>query len=178
MPKAEQQLIRILRAAHAGERAASLAYYGHAHSVKNLEERDTITRIGREETDHRATVGEMLASLGSQPSAVREWIFACIGHTLSTLCYMSGWFFPMYGAGWIERRNIQEYVDAAQLANATGHYEFAQTLMSMAQVEWDHEQYFRSKVQQHWLRHIIPLWSMPANRNELLQNAPINTPVL
>lgn len=28
----------------------------------------------------------------------------------------------------------------------------------MAEVEWDHEAYFRSKVESHWLRRMIRVW--------------------
>jgi demethoxyubiquinone hydroxylase (CLK1/Coq7/Cat5 family) len=179
MSEPEKQLIRILRAAHAGEHAAALAYYGHARSVKKPEEKQAIQRIGEEEIAHRRRVGEMLASLHAKPAGWREVIFAGIGHTLSMLCAFTGWFCPMYGAGWIERRNIQEYIDAAQNALAAGHVSFAQELARMAQVEWDHEQYFRSCVERHWLSRWIPLWSMPAKRNDLVPELtnPITTAV-
>jgi demethoxyubiquinone hydroxylase (CLK1/Coq7/Cat5 family) len=167
MPNAEMRLIQILRAAHAGERAAALAYHGHARSLRPGSERDIVIRIGAEETAHRARVREMLADLGAKPKPLREFIFLLIGRTLSALCYVSGWFAPMYGAGWIERRNIQEYVDAQRYAREAGHFAFANELLTMAQVEWDHEQYFRACVASHWLNRIIPLWSHPPAREDL-----------
>ena len=167
MPSAEQRLIQILRAAHAGEHAAALAYHGHARSLRPGNERDMVARIGAEETAHRARVREMLSELGATPAPHREFIFMLIGRTLSALCHVSGWFAPMYGAGWIERRNIQEYVEAERFAREAGYHAFADELLIMAQVEWDHEQYFRTCVVRHWLRRIIPLWSHPPARAEL-----------
>lgn len=164
-PKA--RLIRLLRAAHAGERAAALAYVGHARSVRDPAEREAINRIGAEEVAHRARVGEMLHELGGAPSPVRELIFTCIGRTLSLFCHVTGWYCPMYGAGWIERRNIQEYVDAAAFAGQAGRADLAAELLTMAQVEWDHEQWFRAKVLGHWLRRVLPVWRAPPARSEL-----------
>jgi demethoxyubiquinone hydroxylase (CLK1/Coq7/Cat5 family) len=164
---AKLRLIAVLRAAYSGERAAALAYVGHARSVRDVGEREHIARIGAEEVAHRQRVGEMLADLGSTPSAVREVIFWCIGRTISALCHVIGWYCPMYGAGWIERRNIQEYVDAARFANEAGRADLADELLVMAQVEWDHEQWFRTKVLAHWMHRVLPVWRAPPPRADL-----------
>lgn len=160
-------LVRLLRAAHAGERAAALAYAGHWRSVRAEDERIAIHAIEVEEWAHRRRVGEMIAELGGAPSTFREAVFTAIGRTLGLLCHVSGWLCPMYGAGWIERRNIQEYVDAARFAVGTGRIDLANELMDMARVEWDHEQYFRAKVLSHRLARFIPLWNDPPARDEL-----------
>lgn len=164
---AKLRLIHLLRAAHAGERAAALAYVGHARSVRDPAEREAISRIGAEEVAHRARVGEMLTELGGNPSAIRELIFTCIGRILSLSCHVTGWYCPMYGAGWIERRNIQEYVDAAAFAAEAGRADLADELLVMAQVEWDHEHWFRAKVLGHWLRRLLPVWQAPPPRDRL-----------
>jgi rubrerythrin len=164
---ARHRLITLLRAAYSGEHAAALAYVGHARSVRDPDEREHIIRIGAEEVAHRVRVGEMLAELGGRPSPLRESIFIAIGRTLSALCHVTGWYGPMYGAGWIERRNIQEYVDAASFAGQAGRHDLADELLGMAQVEWDHEQWFRTKVQGHWLRRIVPVWQAPPPRDRL-----------
>src|ERR1043165_199272 len=142
---AKLRLMAVLRAAYSGERAAALAYVGHARSLRDPAERAQVARIGAEEVAHRQRVGEMLAELGGAPSALRELVFTGIGRTLSALCHVSGWYCPMYGAGWIERRNIQEYVDAAQLASGAGRQDLADELLAMAQGEWGHEQGVRGK---------------------------------
>ena len=160
-------LIRLLRAAHAGERAAALAYAGHWRSVRDVSERADIRRIGEEEIAHRARVGEMIAELGGRPSALREAVFTTIGGTLCVLCFVSGWLAPMYGAGWIERRNIEEYVEAARLALAAGREDLAGELLEMARVEWDHERWFAGKVAGHRWARFIPRWKAPLGRAEL-----------
>ena len=172
--RARTRLIRLLRAAHAGERAAAMAYVGHARSVSDPAEREAITRIGAEEVAHRGRVGEMLRELGGAPSALREWLFTLIGRTLSLSCHLTGWYCPMYGAGWIERRNIQEYVDAAEFARQSGHTGLAEELLDMARVEWDHEQYFRAKVLGHGLRRVLPVWQAPCPRDQLGRTQPAN----
>ena len=170
MSTAKERLIGVLRAAHAGERAAALAYVGHSRSVRDPQERDDIARIGQEEVAHRARVGEMLCELGGAPSPLREFIFTCIGRTLSFFCHLTGWYCPMYGAGWIECRNIQEYVDAAAFAVQSSRQDLANELLEMARVEWDHEQYFRAKVLTHGMRHILCVWSHPPPRELLGKN--------
>lgn len=58
----------------------------------------------------------------------------------------------------VESHNVKEYEDAADHAVASGHPEFVECLLEMAEVEWDHEAYFRSKVESHWLRRMIRVW--------------------
>lgn len=47
---------------------------------------------------------------------------------------------------------------AADFAVACGHEELVECLLEMAEVEWEHEAYFRAKVESHWLRHVIRVW--------------------
>jgi demethoxyubiquinone hydroxylase (CLK1/Coq7/Cat5 family) len=155
---ARDSLIRLLRLAHAGERAAALAYRGHGRSVSDPEERQAIARIEREEWEHRRCLAAMLAARALAPSAWREPVMAAVGRVLGALCHVAGWFLPMYGAGWIERRNVWEYVHAARFARDAGEPELVEPLLRMAEVEHDHEAYFRAKATRHWLRRIIPLW--------------------
>ena len=156
-----ERLIRILKLAHAGECAAALAYRGHWRSVKSPEERESIARIEAEEWDHRERVGSMLAALGATPARLREARLWLTGKILGLACFVSGWFLPMYGAGRIERRNIQEYLDAAEHARASGHDEMVGDLLAMARVEAEHERYSRAKVESHWLSRVIRVWSAP-----------------
>jgi rubrerythrin len=159
---AHHQLMNLLRAAHAGERAAAFAYRGHGRSVQAGGERDTIQRIEREEWAHRHRLGEMLLEQGQGLSGIREAVFYAIGRVLSLLCHCSGWFVPMYAAGWIEARNVQEYVTAAEIAQRAGLAGYAQELLQMAECEREHEAYFRAQVDGKWQARIIGLWSKPA----------------
>ena len=151
-------LVRVLRHAHAGELAAGHAYRGHAASVSDPAEKARIRQIEEEEWVHRRQVGEMLASLGEGPEPAQERKLLIIGKTIALLCRIGGWYVPMYGAGRLESHNVKEYEDAADFAVDSGHPEFVECLLEMAEVEWDHEAYFRGKVESHWLRRLIPVW--------------------
>lgn len=153
-----QNLVVVLQHAHAGELAAGHAYRGHAASVSDPEEKAQIRRIEDEEWVHRRQVGEMLVVLGEEPDLARESRLLLIGKTIAVLCRIGGWYVPMYGAGRLESKNVKEYEDAAEFAVASGHPEFVECLLEMAEVEWDHEAYFRAKVESHWLRHVMRVW--------------------
>jgi rubrerythrin len=159
-------LIAILQLAYSGERAAARAYQGHARSLRDPEQKRHIGEIEREEWAHRKRVGEMLAELGAEPRAGRDRWMALVGALIAFLCFVGGWYIPMYGAGRIERRNIVEYEDAARLARACGRDDFADELLTMAEVEWDHERYFHDLVRGHWL-HRLGSWPSPPPREHI-----------
>jgi rubrerythrin len=156
-----QKLIGILRLAYSGELAAAYAYRSHWHSVSAPDEREAIRKIEEDEWHHRGLVGEMLNGLGSPPNSYRELRATIIGRTLQVLCYVTGWLAPMYGAGKLESRNVREYETAARYANDCGATDLVDCLLEMAEVEWDHEQYFRSCVLKHRIGRRLPLWPQP-----------------
>ena len=151
--------IRLLQLAPAGERAAAFAYAGHWRSVRRPADRERIRTIKAEECGHRRGVHQMLLDLGGGPAPLREARMVVIGRVVSVLCFVSGPFVPMYGAGRIERRNVHAYVDAAALPRAAGHPELVHDLLHMAEVEWDHEAYFRAQVAGHPLLRLLALWT-------------------
>jgi demethoxyubiquinone hydroxylase (CLK1/Coq7/Cat5 family) len=159
--------VRVLRSAYSGELAAGFAYAGHGRSVRKNEERDRIKAIEAEEWHHRELVGAMLNKLGEGPSETREFIFRAIGRTLGPICSWSGWLAPMYGAGFLESHNIVEYEVAARLAEESGHPELVECLLEMAEVEWEHERYFRERVLSHPLARFIPIWKTPPPKPEI-----------
>ncbi|HEV7744259.1 MAG TPA: ferritin-like domain-containing protein [Pyrinomonadaceae bacterium] len=156
-----QQLIALLQVAYSAEQAAAFAYRGHWHSVVDVDERAHIKQIEDEEWHHRELVGEMLEKLGAQPSKQRETRSLLLGRALGFLCHVMGWFAPMYGAGRLESRNIREYETAARLARDCGREEFIDCLLTMAEVEWEHEYYFRSRVLIHSFGKKLNLWPAP-----------------
>jgi rubrerythrin len=158
MPDARALLIRQLQGAYSGELAAGYAYRGHWKSVRDAGERERIRTIESEEWHHREIVRGLLERAGGKPNKLREAIFWTIGRTLGTACFVSGWFLPMYGAGRLERYNIVEYEDAAVYAAQCGHEEMIEPLLEMAEIEWEHEKYFRSRVENHPLLRIFKLW--------------------
>ena len=156
-----QNLTRILQLAYSGERAAAYAYRGHWKSVFDREERARIKQIEDEEWHHRKLVGDMLRSLNAHPGSLREIRALIIGRGLGLLCHVMGWLAPMYGAGRLESRNIVEYETAARYARDCGREDFIDCLLTMAEVEWEHENYFRSRVLIHPLGRRLPLWTVP-----------------
>jgi len=165
-------LIHILQLAYSGERAAGYAYRGHWRCVSDAAERARIRTIEEEEWHHRNLVGGMLRSMGARHSTTREVRAAIIGRVLQALCYVSGWLAPMYGAGKLERRNIVEYETAARHARNCGREDFIDCLLTMAEVEWEHEQYFRSKVLCHSLGRLLPIWPAPPPKENIRAFSP------
>ncbi|MCM3877654.1 MAG: demethoxyubiquinone hydroxylase family protein [Thermoanaerobaculia bacterium] len=168
--------VGVLRHAHAGELAAGHAYRGHAASVSDPEEKARIRKIEDEEWVHRKQVGEMLAAMGEAPDPVLERKFLWIGKTIAILCRVGGWYVPMYGAGRLESHNVKEYEDGADFAVACGHPEFVECLLEMAEVEWEHEAYFRSNVESHWFRHVIPVWPAIPPKDEIRRSFAARNP--
>jgi hypothetical protein len=164
-----RKLIRQLQGAYSGELAAGYAYRGHWHSVSAPADRERIRIIEAEEWHHRELVGAMLRAVGGKASPIREAIFVLIGRTIALLCHLGGWFMPMYGAGKLERGNIVEYEVAAQYAIDCGHEELVDGLLEMAEVEWEHELYFRERVVGHPLLRIFPLWPPPPPKELIRQ---------
>ncbi|HEX8130494.1 MAG TPA: demethoxyubiquinone hydroxylase family protein [Pyrinomonadaceae bacterium] len=161
------ELIKILRLAYSGELAAAYAYRGHWHSVKDEATRTRIREIEEEEWHHRRLVGRMLEQLGAKPSRARERRAVVIGRALGAMCHVAGWFLPMYGAGKLESRNINEYETAARHASRSGRAEFVDCLLAMAEVEWEHEKYFRACVANHRLGAWVPPWPRPAPKESI-----------
>jgi rubrerythrin len=165
-----QKLISILQLAYSGELAAAYAYRGHWHSVSAADERESIRAIEEDEWRHRKLVGEMLTALGGAPNTTRETRATIIGRTLGFLCHMTGWLAPMYGAGKLESRNIVEYETAARYARDSGQTELVECLLEMAEVEWDHEKYFRSQVLRHAVGRRLPIWPEPPPKESIRQS--------
>jgi rubrerythrin len=165
--ESKQKLIELLQLAYSAERAAAYAYRGHWHSVSEPDERARIKQIEVEEWHHRELVGEMLTSLGAQPNGRREVRSLIVGRVLGFLCHLMGWLAPMYGAGRLESRNIREYETAARYARDCGRYDFTDCLLTMAEVEWEHEYYFRSRVLRHALGRRLPLWPSPPAKESI-----------
>jgi len=165
-----QKLISLLQTAYSAEQAAAYAYRGHWHSVKNADERQRIRQIENEEWHHRELVGQMLKQLGAQPRKSRELRATFLGRVLGLLCHVMGWLAPMYGAGRLESHNIREYETAARYARDCSHEEFVDCLLTMAEVEWEHEAYFRSCVLKHSLGRRLSLWLPPPAKETIRES--------
>ena len=102
-----------------------------------------------------------MSSLGAGPDKRRELRARIVGRTLGLLCHVSGWFVPMYGAGRLESRNIVEYETAARYARECGRTDLIDCLLTMAEVEWEHERYFRACVLRHRWSKRFTIWPEP-----------------
>lgn len=160
-------LIALLQTAYSAELAAAYAYRGHWHSVSNATEKASIRNIEDDEWRHRKLVGEMLAALGVTPPKHREVRATIVGRSLGFLCHVMGWLAPMYGAGRLESRNIREYETAARYARDCGYQDLTDCLLEMAEVEWEHEFYFRARVQEHRLGRRLRLWPAPPPKESI-----------
>lgn len=154
-------LIRVLQGAASGELAAGYAYRGHARSVRDPKEKQRLREIEADEWHHRELVLELLRQLGAKPQPLREAAFFCIGNVIAFLCLVGGWFMPMYGAGRLERSNIVEYEHAARLALLCGRVEMLDCILEMAEVEWEHERFFRETLAGNAMLRFLPMWSTP-----------------
>jgi rubrerythrin len=172
-----QPLVTILQLAYSGELAAAYAYRGHWHSLTDADERTRIQEIENEEWHHRQLVGEMLHSLDSRPNAFRETRAAILGRVLSGLCHLSGWLAPMYGAGKLESRNIREYETAARYARNCGRDDLVDCLLTMAEVEWEHEHYFRARVLGHRWANRLPIWPQPPAKDTIRKSFDDDYPI-
>jgi len=76
----------------------------------------------------------------------------------------------MYGAGRLESHNIREYETAARYARACGCEQFADCLLTMAEVEWEHETYFRSRVMAHSVGRRLFLWPPPPPKETIRES--------
>src|SRR5215207_5938785 len=161
------EFIKVLRLAYSGELAAAYAYRGHWRSVEDQATRSQIYNIEQDEWHHRNLVGAMLNRVGANPGRLLEFRASILGRALGLLCHASGWLAPMYGAGKLESRNIGEYERAARLAAAAGHGEFVDCLLTMAEVEWEHEKYFRGCVEIHPRASWIRLWLSPGPKENI-----------
>jgi hypothetical protein len=164
---ARGQLAFLLQLAYSGELAATRAYLGHRHSLRDREERAQLTKIIHDELRHRRCLLGQLRELGAAPLPARERKMELVGRFIAAFCQVGGWFLPMYGAGRLEAQNIREYEAAARLALVAGLPHFVDALLEMAEVEWDHERLFRGKASRHLFWHVIPAWALPPPREAI-----------
>jgi hypothetical protein len=74
-----------------------------------------------------------------------------VGRFFGSLCFLTGWFWPMYAAGRLEAQNVGQYVAARDAATTLGLHDFIDRLQAMTVEEDRHEQWFGDRVRGHWL---------------------------
>lgn len=145
-------LVRILQDAHAGELAAAYAYQGHSRSLwRHPAARAEVERIEAAEWHHRRLVAALLVTLDARPRRPREWLMASTGRFFGLLCFVGGWFAPMYAAGRLEAMNVGQYADARDAAVELGFVDAVAQLEEMTAEEDRHERWFGDQCRGHWM---------------------------
>jgi hypothetical protein len=165
--RARETLQYLLQLAYSGELGAARAYAGHRVALSHPAQRQALGKILRDEIHHRHCILRMMTELGVGPSRRRERKMDLVGKLISFFCFVGGWFLPMWGAGKLESQNIKEYEHAARLAQVAGLTHLVDELLEMAEVEWDHERFFREQAQRHVLWRVMPRWQFPPPREEI-----------
>ena len=162
--RARRELVRALQLAYSGELGAVRAYLGHRASLPPGPHREALFTILKDEIRHRRIVLAMLHELGSRPDRAAERKLTHVGNAIATFCRVGGWFFPMYGAARLEADNVVEYEIAARLAWVAGCPQYVESLLHLAEVEWDHEEVLRRRAASHPLWRWMPHWPLPGPR--------------
>jgi hypothetical protein len=139
-------LVKLLKQAYSGEKAAAFAYQGHAGAVNNPDEKAAIKQIEIDEWNHREEVLKMMNLYNVPTSKWYEFRDHVIGKTISASCYLIGWFMPFYFAGSLESGNVCEYVRMKRLFNVEGITEHDEMLYEMSLKEKEHEVYFYDQI--------------------------------
>jgi rubrerythrin len=92
------KLIKLLQKAYSAEKAASLAYIGHASSLKDPEQIAAIKQIEDDEWEHRAEVLKIMQQYDIPISQWHEFQFHVIGKVIGFSCHIIGRFMPYYFA--------------------------------------------------------------------------------
>jgi hypothetical protein len=125
--------------------------------VRDPAEKEALSQIEADEWRHRTCVGEILEALGQRPSRYFEIKYWLIGKIIGLSCYVIGWFMPLYFAGRLESGNVNEYVTLKRLLNEEGHTQWDDAVIEMTEVEKEHEIFFATAVDGHWM---LPLFAL------------------
>ena len=142
MPLDHPALVKSLRTAYSAEKAASLAYIGHAGSLKDPAEKLAVKQIEQDEWDHRRNVLKILQQYDISISKYYEIKFHIIGKVIGLACYVIGRFMPYFFAGKLESGNVCEYFVMIQYFHSLGITEHDEVLYEMGIKEKEHEVYF------------------------------------
>ena len=169
-------LTKSLQLAYSAERAAALAYIGHARSLKNLRERRDVQTIEQDEWNHRAEVRQIMDEYDIRVSRWLEIKFFLIGRLISASCFVIGRFMPYFFAGKLESGNVCEYFVMIHRFHALGITRHDHVLFDMGMKEKQHEVYFLEKIKDaKWLPLFEKVfgWGRKASANDVDINATI-----
>ena len=139
-------LVKLLQRAYSGEKAAALAYIGHAGSLKNPQDKVAVNQIENDEWGHRKNVLAIMHKYDIPISKYYEVKFHIIGKIISLSCHVIGWFMPYFFAGKLESGNVCEYFVMMQHFHSLDIRDHDQILYEMGMKEKDHEVYFLNQI--------------------------------
>ena len=163
-------LVRLLQMAYSGEKAAALAYIGHAGSVKDPAEKRAIKEIEDDEWGHRSEVRAIMDAYGIAPSRWFEIRFTAIGRSVALGCYLIGWFMPYYFAGRLESGNVCEYFIMQQYFHDLDISAHDEVLYEMGMKEKEHEEFFLAAIRNRKLLRFFQRvfgWGAGASYNDV-----------
>jgi len=145
-------LIHSLRTAYSAEKAAALAYIGHAASLKDPEEIEAVKRIEADEWEHRRQVRMIMDRYEIPVSGFYEVRFLIIGKIIGWSCHLIGRFMPYFFAGKLESGNVCEYFVMLHEFHELGIHAHDEELYEMGVREKEHEVYFLELIEnEKWL---------------------------
>jgi hypothetical protein len=146
------ELTKSLRMAYSAEKAASLAYVGHAASLRNPTERARVREIEQDEWDHRRQVRRIMDHYDIPVSRYYEWKYQLIGKVIGLSCHVIGRFMPYFFAGKLESGNVCEYFVMIRYFHSLGIPDHDDILYEMGIREKEHEVYFLETIRDaRWL---------------------------
>ncbi len=172
------QLVDSLRKAYSAERAASLAYIGHAASLRDPAERAAVQQIEQDEWDHRRHVRAIMDRYAIPVSRWLEFKYLCIGKIIGWSCHVIGRFMPYFFSGKLESGNVCEYFVMIHSFHALGITEHDAILYEMGMKEKEHEVRFLETIKDaKWLPLFerVFAWGVRASLNDvdLRQQEPV-----
>ena len=168
-------LVELLQRAYSAERAAALAYVGHARSLRDPVVIAAVQRIEQDEWDHRRNVLVLMQRYGVPVSRFYEFKFRVIGTLIGLACHVIGRFMPFFFAGRLESGNVCEYFVMMHHFHSLGIREHDAVLYEMGLKEKEHEIYFLDQVRDsRWLPFFEWLfsWGAQASANDVDLQAP------
>lgn len=163
-------LVELLQRAYSAERAAALAYVGHARSLRDPIVIAAVQEIEQDEWDHRRNVLKLMQCHGVPISRFYEVKFQVIGTTIGLACHVIGRFMPFFFAGRLESGNVCEYFVMMHQFHELGIHDHDAVLYEMGLKEKEHELFFLEQVRDsRWLPFFEWLfsWGARSSANDL-----------
>lgn len=163
-------LTHALRLAYSAERAAALAYRGHAKSLRDPAEQAAVRRIEQDEWHHRDCVRQIMGRHGVPVSRGLELRYLLIGRVIGLSCFVIGRFMPYFFAGKLESGNVCAYLVMIRQFHALGITEHDAMLHEMGLKEKEHEVHFLTIIRhERWLPRFERLfaWGPATSLNDL-----------